>query len=146
MQYFKYMVVPLIALVLICGVVSSAGSAEAKSKTFKLKVNLHHADSLSGKILIKFLAGVGQHLSKKVDVGKLAQQLDTSEIFNKISLTIKKSWFAYASQGDYTFEVCAYSYKLGIQKCTTQDDNHKKTQTILVKVPNEGDRNDDGDF
>lgn len=104
---------------------------------------MEHASSLSGKIKLTFYAGEGPHASKTVNVGKLAQQLDHSEIFGKVSFDVKKSWFKGFTD---IYQVCAYSKILDIQQCTNGRDNGKKTQTILVQVPNEGDHDEDGDF
>lgn len=133
-----YLVFILIAIVLVCGIVSST---EAKSKSFNLKVNLWDANSLSGKI--KIYTVINHNYQKTINVGKLAQKLDKSEIPNAVTFKIKQSDLF---EGESRYEVCAYSSQLHINQCTDQPDNGKKTQTILVKVPTEGDEDEDGDY
>jgi hypothetical protein len=138
----KYLVYSLIVLILIAGIVSSA---EAKSKTFKLKVNIERASSLDGKIRFDLFFNT-HSTSKTVNVGKLAQQLDKSEIFGKASFNVKKSWIVETlGRGDW-YTLCAHSLKIDAQKCVSQQYNHKSSQTILIQMPQEGDHDDVDDL
>lgn len=117
-------------------------SIEAKSSSFNLKVNLWNADSDSGKVRLTLTTNEVK-ASKKIDAGKLAKKLDSSEIFGKVSFTVKKSWLK--DNGNDLYLVCAYSYKLDIQQCSQNRDNGKSKQTILVRIPEAGDEDQDGD-
>lgn len=142
MNKSKFLIFSLVALILIAGVTTAT---EAKSKTFKLKVNIERATSLDGKIRFDLFFNT-HYTSKTVNVGKLAQQLDNSEIFGKVSFNVKKSWIVETlGRGDW-YTLCAHSLSHDTQKCKSQEYNHKSSQTILIQMPHEGDHDDVDDL